>query len=160
MNSWRVILATMVIFGTGVVTGGLLVHHSERGRDRRPQRVGNAVRPAQPSTAGVMRLDFLRRMEQELDLTPQQREPIDRILKEGQDRTKKIMEMVEPRRREEFRKTIEEFRAVLTPAQRDRLDAIMKQQQQRAREQRKAAPSRQRQLPGSFPTNPPSGTNS
>ena len=25
MNSWKVILATMVIFGTGVVTGGLLV---------------------------------------------------------------------------------------------------------------------------------------
>ncbi len=128
----------MVIFGTGVVTGGLLVHHADRSHERRPPRPGGTVRPASPSPAGVMRMEFLRRMERELDLTPQQREPIERILKEGQERTKKIMDTVEPRRREEFKKTVEEFRAVLTPEQRDRLDAIVKQQQQRAREQRKA----------------------
>jgi hypothetical protein len=27
VNNWKVILATIVIFGTGVITGGLLVHH-------------------------------------------------------------------------------------------------------------------------------------
>ena len=128
----------MVIFGTGVVTGGLLVHHAERRHEHRPQRQPVA-RPAQPpSVAGVMRLDFLRRVERELDLTPEQREPIERILKEGQERTKKVMETVEPRRREEFKKTMEEFRAALTPEQRTRLDALIKQAQQRVREQRKA----------------------
>ncbi len=158
MNSWRVILATMVIFGTGVVTGGLLVHHAERGRDRHPQRPGNVARQGQLSPAGTMRMDFLRRMERELDLTPEQREPIDRILKDGQERTKKIMETVEPRRREEFKKTIEQFRAVLTPEQRERLDRIIKQQQQRAREQRKAAPSKRPVLTPP-PTNAPAATN-
>ena len=154
MNNWKVILATMVIFGTGVVTGGLLVRHAERGRDRHPQRTGSVVRPAQPTSAGVLRIEFLRRMERELDLTPGQREPIDRILKEGQERTKKLMDTVEPRRREEFKKTIEEFRAVLTPEQRKRLDALIKQQQ-RTREQRKAAPPPERP-----PQTPPPGTNS
>jgi len=149
----------MVIFGTGVVTGGLLVHHAGKGRDRRPQRSANVFRPGQPLTAGVMRLEFLRRMERELEVTPQQREPIDRILKEGQERTKKVMETVEPRRREEFRKTIEAFRAVLTPAQRKRLDALIKQQQQRTREQRKASPTRQRPLVSPPATNPPAVTN-
>jgi len=134
----------MVIFGTGVVTGGLLVRHVERGRERHPQRVGEVARPAQPTVAGIMRIEFLRRMERELDITPAQREPIDKILKEGQERMKKLMETVEPRRREEFKQTMEEFRAVLTPEQLRRFDDLVKQQQQRAREQRKAAPPRER----------------
>ena len=150
MNTWKVILATMVIFGTGVVTGSLLFRHVEHGRDRRPTRSVSAFRQTQPSTAGVMRIEFLRRMEQELNLAPAQREPIDKILKEGQERMKKLMETIEPRRREEFKRTIEEFRAVLTPEQRKRFDEIAKQQQQHAREQRKAAPPRER-----APQNPP-----
>ena len=150
----------MVIFGTGVVTGGLLVHHVQHGRDRRPPRPVNAVRPAQPSSPGVMRFEFLRRMERELDLTPQQREPIDRILQEGQERMKKLMETVEPRRREELKKTIEEFRAVLTPEQGKRFDDLQKLQQQRSREQHKAAPPREHppQSPPPAVTNTASST--
>lgn len=149
----------MVIFGTGVVTGGLLVRHSEQSRSHHPPHTANAIRPLLFTNAGVMRVEFLRRMERELDLTPQQREPVDRILKDGQERTKKVMEAIEPRRREEYRKTVEAFRAVLTPAQRDRLDAIIKQQQQRAREQRKTGPAREHPL-RLFPTNSPAATNS
>jgi len=150
----------MVIFGTGVVTGGLLVQHVQHGRDRRPPRPVNAVRPAQPSSPGVMRFEFLRRMERELDLTPQQREPIDRILQEGQERMKKLMETVEPRRREELKKTIEEFRAVLTPEQGKRFDDLQKLQQQRSREQHKAAPPRDRPTQSPLPaaTNSASST--
>ena len=150
----------MVIFGTGVVTGGLLVQHVQHGRDRRPPRPVNAVRPAQPSSPGVMRFEFLRRMERELDLTPQQREPIDRILLEGQERMKKLMETVEPRRREELKKTIEEFRAVLTPEQGKRFDDLQKLQQQRSREQHKAAPPREHppQSPPPAVTNTASST--
>src|ERR1035437_10655453 len=134
----------MVIFGTGVVTGGLLVRHAEHGRDRRPQHATGVVHPAQPASAGVMRIEFLRRMERELDLTPEQREPIDKILKQGQERMKKLQDTVEPRRREVLKKTIEDFRTVLTPDQRKRFDDLVKQQQQRAREQRKAAPPKER----------------
>jgi hypothetical protein len=154
VNTWKLILATMVIFGTGVVTGGLLVQHVQHGRDRRPQRSVNTVRTAQPSTPGVMRFEFLRRMERELDLTPQQHEPIDRILQEGQERMKKLMETIEPHRREELKRTMEEFRGVLTPVQQIRFDELAKQQQQRSREQHKAAPQRER------PANPPASTNS
>ncbi len=157
MNNWKVILATMVIFGTGVVTGGLLVHHAQRGRDRHPQRVGTAVRFAQPPSPGVLRIEFLRRMEGELNLAPDQREPIDRILKDGQERMKKLMETVEPRRREEYKRTLEEFRTVLTPEQRQRFDTVLKQQQ-RSRDQRKAAPPREHPLSNSPPANLPAGT--
>ena len=159
MNNWKVILATMVIFGTGVVTGGLLVRQADHGRDRRPQRAGAMVHPAQAGPAGVMRIDFLRRMERELDLTPEQRDPIDRILKDAQERTKKLMDTVEPRRREEFKRTVEEFQAVLTPEQHKRFDELVKQQQQRARELRKAAPLRDHPLQSPPPGNVPAGTN-
>jgi Spy/CpxP family protein refolding chaperone len=160
VNSWKVILATMVIFGTGVVTGGLLVRHVDHGWDRRPQHATGAVRAAQPSAAGVMRIEFLRRVERELDLTPAQREPIDKVLQEGQERMKKLMETVEPRRREEFKKTMDEFRAVLTLEQQKRFDDLVKQQQQRAREQRKAAPPRERPPQGPPATNTPAAANS
>ena len=158
MNSWKVILATMVIFGTGVVTGGLLVRHAGPGREHRQPRPNIAVHNPQPSPAGLMRIDFLRRMERELDLTPAQREPIEKILKEGQERTKKIMETVEAPRREELKRTIEEFRAVLTPEQLKRFDESVKQQQQRAREQRKAAPPRERPPAGNTPATTNSGS--
>ena len=158
MNGWKVILATVVIFGTGVVTGGLLVHHAQQGRDRRPQRAGGVVRPAQALSPGGLRIEFLRRIERELDLAPEQREPMDKILKDGQERMKKLMETVEPRRREEYKRTLEEFRAVLTPEQRTRFDVILKQQQ-RARDQRKAASPRDRSLPGPPPGSRPGGTN-
>jgi hypothetical protein len=143
----------MVIFGMGVVTGGLLVRHVQPGRERRPQHAANAVRTAQPPSPGVLRLEFLRRMERDLDLTPAQREPVDRILKEGQDRMKKLMETVEPRRREELKRTIDEFRGVLTPEQQKRFDDLLKQQQQRAREQHKAGAPREHNPP-------PAATNS
>ena len=148
----------MVIFGTGVVTGGLLVGHVEHGGMRHPLRAAGTVRPAQPSP-GVIRIEFLRRMERELELTPEQRDPIDKILKDGQERTKKLMETVEPRRREEFKKTLEEFRSVLTPGQRQRFDLLMKEQQLRAREQRKATPTKDRPVHNPPSSNAPAATN-
>jgi hypothetical protein len=160
VNTWKVILATMVIFGTGVVTGGLVVRHAVHGRDRRLQHPASAVHPAQLAPAGVMRIEFLRRIEQELALTPEQHESIDKVLKEGQERMKKLMETVEPRRREEFKKTVEEVRAVLTLEQGKRFDELVKQQQQRAREQRKAAPPRERPSESPPPGNPAAPTNS
>ena len=136
-----------------------MVRHVDHGRDRRPQHSTGAVRQAQPSAAGVMRIEFLRRMERDLDLTPEQRAPIDKVLQEGQERMKKLMDTVEPRRREEFMKTMEEFRAVLTPEQQKRFDELVKQQQQRTREQRKAAPPRERPPQTPAPGNTPAATN-
>jgi CHAD domain-containing protein len=107
-----------------------------------------------------MRIDFLRRLERELDLTREQREPVDKILKDGQERMKKLMDTVEPRRREEFKKTIEDFRQVLTPEQRARFDDLLKQQQQRTREQHKPAPPNEHSTPGLPPGNAQPATNS
>ena len=143
MNSWKVILATMVIFGAGVVTGGLLVRYSEGIGGRHQPRSAVAGRPAQPLSAGGMRLEFLRRLERDLSLTSGQRERIDAIMKESQERVKKLMEPVNPKIREEVQRTREEFREVLTPEQRVRFDELLKKQQkqqQRSRDQRQPPP--------------------
>jgi len=136
VNSWKVILATMVIFGTGVVTGGLLVRNSQRAQFQPPQRTNNPPRQFQPNYAGGVRVEFLRRAERELDLTLDQRERIDKIIAASQERTKKIMEPVSPLMREEIKRTKDEFREALTPEQRRRFDELLKQQQ-RPREQRR-----------------------
>ena len=131
----------MVIFGTGVVTGGLLVRHSEHIRTPRPLRNPAVARSAQAQSAGGMRLDFLRRAGRELKLTLEQHERVDKIIKESQERTKKVMA---PCLREELQRTKEEFREALTPEQRPRVDQMLKQQQQqqqqRAREQHRPQP--------------------
>jgi Spy/CpxP family protein refolding chaperone len=127
VNTWKVILATMVIFGAGVVTGGLLVRQAMWGRPFRAAHTSPTTRPATTS-AGNMRMDFLRRAERELDLTTGQREQIDRILSASQERTKKIMEPVSPRLKELMQDTKEQVRSVLTPEQQKRFDEITKTQ--------------------------------
>ncbi len=146
MNSWRVILATVVIFGAGVGTGGLLVHHVDQARHVRPQHGGFAPRAGQPPfSPGGLRLELLRRMQRELNLTPQQNERIDAILRQAQERTRKIMEPVRPQLQDEVKKVQQAFRDVLTPEQQARFqEALQKQQQQRGREPRRAQPPHER----------------
>ena len=126
MNTWKVILATVVIFGSGVVTGGLLVRQSVRVRP--PQNPG-WNRPAQAPNAGGMRLEFLRRAQRELKLTQEQHRQIDAVLKQSQERIRKMMEPVQPRLREELQQAREQVRNVLEPRQRARFDELLRQQQ-------------------------------
>lgn len=131
----------MLIFGTGVVTGGLLVRYVEQSQAHHTKRPQGDAHPAQPWSPGGMRLEFLRRVQSELELTSEQRERIDKILKDSQERTRKLMEPVAPRLREEFQRTKEEFRAVLTPEQLKRFEELSRQQQ-RPREQKHSSPQR------------------
>jgi Spy/CpxP family protein refolding chaperone len=136
VNTWKVIFATIVIFGAGVLTGGLLVKYSVQTPPR-----PHANRAVQPISAGGIRIEFLRRVERDLNLTADQREQIDKVLAASQERSKKIMEPVQPKIREELQQTKEQFRAVLNPEQKIRFDELLKQQQQqRQREQHRPPP--------------------
>jgi Spy/CpxP family protein refolding chaperone len=137
VNTWKVILATMLIFGTGVVTGVLLVYYAIPSGAR--PRAGTALRPGVLTSPGGMRLEFLRRMQRDLDLTPDQRERIDKLLKESQERSRRMMAPLAPALREEVKRAKDEFRQVLTPDQQARFDDLIKRQQ-RARDQRRVAP--------------------
>ena len=43
MNTWKVILATLVIFITGVVTGGLLVSYADRASQKGDSRCWSCI---------------------------------------------------------------------------------------------------------------------
>lgn len=130
VNTWKVIFATVIIFGAGVVTGALVVKYSVQ-TPSRPQH--SAPNRGQPISAGGIRIEFLRRVERDLNLTQDQREEVDKILAASQERSKKIMEPVTPKIREELQQTREQFRGVLNPDQKIRFDELLKQQQHQRR---------------------------
>jgi hypothetical protein len=124
VNTWKVILATMVIFGAGVVTGGLLVRQTilvHPSKQSHPN-INRSIPPAPGST----RIEFLRRAERELDLTPEQHAQADKLIAESQERAKKIVEPVAPKLRDELNQTKSQFRALLTPEQQIRFDEMLK----------------------------------
>jgi Spy/CpxP family protein refolding chaperone len=121
VNTWKVILATLVLFGAGVVTGGLLVQHSILAKSPRAQHPAGVARQTPPSPWG-MRYEFLRRMGRDLDLTQEQRDRIDKILTESQEQTRKAVH-------EEFQRTKTAFREVLTPEQQTKFDDLIKRSQ-------------------------------
>ena len=86
-------------------------------------------------------------MERELDVTSDQRERIDKIFKQSQERSRVIMEPLRPQIIAESRRREEEFRAVLTSEQRPRFDEMLKQLQ-RSHEPRRQPPLRERPADG------------
>ena len=135
MNTWKVILATMVIFGTGVITGALVVRQS--GNMRPPFRPPDdrVERPLPPSLLAeggipqghVQRMEFLNRVQRELNLAPGQRARIEKIIGDGQARTKELWEPVAKQMRQEMQQVRERIRAELTPEQRIRFEELLKQ---------------------------------
>ena len=129
MNNWQVIFATVVIFGAGVITGGLLVNHVDRTHPRNPHRPEAAV-PATNSVAQtnvqnqaaratrlpeILTKQFLQRMDEELHLAPDQREAIQKIITDGQNQMRKTMQDARL-----------EIREQLTPEQRNQFDEMVK----------------------------------
>jgi Spy/CpxP family protein refolding chaperone len=141
VNTWKVIFATVVIFGAGVVTGALVVKYSAQTPVHQSRQGGAGGNRVQPISAGGIRIEFLRRVERDLNLTADQREQIDKIITASQERSKKLMEPIQPKIREELQQTREQFRAVLNPEQKIRFDELLKQQQQqRQRDQHRPPP--------------------
>lgn len=151
MNTWKVILATVVIFITGAVTGGLLVRYAEQRETARPERGPGTTRPPQPGSPAGLRMDFLKRMQRELDLSPEQRQRIDKILKEHQEEIKKITEPIQPDIQEQIQAARDEFLEVLTPEQRARFEESLKRQQHP--KERPHPPERQPSPGAAAPTN-------
>ena len=142
-NTWKIVFATIVIFAAGAITGGLLVNHTRGGRNPRAERV-QTQRAAnwQPGSGEMLqrgtneirplleqsRMDFVLRVQRELRLDPQQHERIERIVREGQERTKEFWEKNQPDLRRMVQETREKSRAELTPEQRTRFEELSKQQ--------------------------------
>ncbi len=124
MNSWKPILAALVIFAAGVVTGGLTVNLRTKPQAPGLRAFEQRASPAQNWDNRIRELG--KRMERQLDLTAEQRGRIETIVRESQRRIKGVFEEVAPKAREEFRETRMKIREVLTPEQRKKFEELFK----------------------------------
>ena len=132
MNNWKVIptivLATVLIFGAGVFTGGMVVNYVKSGHPR--GGLWRAGAPAHTTTGpvatnagpgrpvrppAILGKEFLPQLDGELRLSKEEHEAIQKIISDGQN---------------EMRKTVEdarlEMREVLTADQRQQFDNLVK----------------------------------
>lgn len=118
MKEWKVILAALVIFAAGVVTGGLTVQLKLR----------NLPQTSAPANLGPLRPkgDLLDRMQRQLYLTPVQRQKIEVILRDSHERMKQLWESIAPQAQEEHRRVHELIRAQLTPEQQKKYEEMLK----------------------------------
>jgi hypothetical protein len=118
VKAWKAILAALVIFAAGVVTGGLTVR----------LKLGEVVPPSAPLSSGPLRPrgELMERMQRQLYLTPPQRERIEQILRESHDRMKQLWDSIAPQAQEEHRRVNDRIRAELTPEQQSRFEELLK----------------------------------
>lgn len=135
MNNWKIIpsivLATVLIFGAGVFTGGLLVNYVKPAVTKKNSGAGNssAVRATNSSTASVsnnpariftplpemLTKPFLMKLDEQLQLSAEQHKAVEKIINEGQESIKKAV-----------RSSRLEIREMLTPEQLKQFDLLMK----------------------------------
>jgi hypothetical protein len=121
VSNWKVILATLVIYAAGLVSGGFAVR---------------LLQPAkfQPPTPGLLREEFVRRMAAEVRLSPEQQQRVLKAVHESQERVKELYSLIGPEMTEEMQFVREAIRAELTPEQEKRYDEFMRKHQRRMSE--------------------------
>ena len=130
MKPWKAIAAALALFVAGalcgVMTDQLVAHHNRR-------------KPIAPDLVGPLgqRVAMVRRLENRLDLTPQQRTRIEVIIRESQQRLRDMWDPIAPRAEEELRHLHREIELELTPPQRAQFKVLLSQ------------PSRGSRMPGS-----------
>lgn len=112
-----VILATVVIFAAGVVTGGFVARQT--------------IPPRGPAPGYFSRFESARRAVNQLDLTPEQRLRIDRIIRDSQDQIADYFQILEPDLAQTFRQMRQNIRAELTAAQRRAFEDRMQRWRER-----------------------------
>ena len=148
MNIWKPILAALLIFAAGVVTGGLTIRLKGRPFVRPaglPAQGLDRTRPPQRPEAELRELS--QRLQRHLKLSSEQRERVEAIVKESRERMQTIAEEMAPRTREEFRRLRERIRAELTPGQRQEFEAIFKQREGWRRRETGESPQRPLERP-------------
>lgn len=151
MNAWKIVLATLVIFIAGIITGASLVKFAQNRSGRinpRPQpeiaqpnnpgRPENPNRRADPEFANqpgnppgqqpsLLNRQFVLGLDRQLKLTPEQRNKVEKLMIEGQERIRQLRSKHEPEVRKEMQSVNEQIKTILTPEQREQFERIMKQ---------------------------------
>jgi Spy/CpxP family protein refolding chaperone len=154
VNYWKPILAAVVIFAAGFITGGLTLDlrrtpsadaasWSPKPQDQ-PQagwpprfregspREGGPFRDGPPGTGREKHLeDLTQRMEKDLGLTPEQRDQVEAIIRGTHERVRALVDGVRPETQAEFRRMESEIKALLTAEQAAKFDELAQQRRSR-----------------------------
>jgi len=130
VNLWKVIFATIVIFGAGVFSGGLLVSyvvHPHPGNHRSqpappPPREPQDMAP-RPE---ILKTNFVQRLNDALQLSPEQKGEIEQIVAEGQERNGRLWQQIAPQVRGVAQDTRQRIRAVLTDEQKKQFEDLLR----------------------------------
>jgi hypothetical protein len=165
VNVWKIVCATLVIFMAGIVTGVVLVRLGEREPRpwlRSPRMVnpqpgpGNPMPPQQmnpdrpggnsggPNSAANRDREFVQLLERQIQISPEQRAQIVKILADGQDRIRELRQNIEPEIRREMQKSREQIQALLTESQREQFRRLMPQRQPRRNDATNQPPTERR----------------
>lgn len=133
-----VILATVVIFAAGVITGALVIRRG--------------TQPVEISQPFWTRFEATRRAIDHMpDLTPEQRGRLHQILRDKQELIAEYFRILEPDAQQVFRSMREEIREELSPAQRQRFDELNRR---RLGPDNRRPPGDFRRGPNPFPPSP------
>ena len=121
MKLWKVILASVVIFAAGAVTGALVIKSA--------QPVAPVVKAPEPHVPmpPIVQDRFLQRMKKELSLTPEQAAHFDKIFSESRERLRLLWDLIGPEVKAEMREVQDKVRAELKPEQRQRFEELLKE---------------------------------
>jgi Spy/CpxP family protein refolding chaperone len=134
VNNWKIILPTCVIFGAGLLAGGLTINRIDRCNGVTSRQVvptvANSTVAAQirrePGGMDQHRIEFMRTVSSNLNLTAEQRVCVDKTLREGQECIEKLWKEFNPKTREVLNNCRSKIIADLTPEQRDQFNQMMK----------------------------------
>lgn len=132
MNSWKIILAALVIFGAGVMAGNLVNHrpfHAHRTMEKETAPAENRDQPhrdLRSPMADRLGKQFTQQLGEKLQLTPEQKDVIGKIIAEGQEKNRQIWTNVAPQMRAEILEVHRQIREQLTPEQREQFEELLK----------------------------------
>lgn len=149
MNSWNLILATVIIFGAGVITGGLLVDHVEQPRAKSSHHTtGTTVASTAPTNRAptlrpvdifnlkqpeLLTQDFVQKLDDQLQLTALQRDAIQKIIANGQELNHGIVTNCTAQYHQVLQEVRQHIREQLNPDQLKEFEKLLKQMHPPAR---------------------------
>jgi Spy/CpxP family protein refolding chaperone len=128
VNSWKIILAALVIFGAGVMAGTLVAtRHSLQSSESPVREHPPRMEIPRPPLVEQPNKKFLQQLNDKLQLTPEQKEKIQKIISEGQEKNHAIWTNVAPEIRGVIMETHRQIREELTPEQQKDFEELLKQ---------------------------------
>lgn len=123
MFAWKPIAAALVIFVAGVISGamGTQLYSRAKAPSPPPRMPGGP-----PSPWFSQRMDFMHRMGDRLGLSEDQRQRIDEILRQSQQRSRDLWQPLAPKFKDEMERTKKLIDAELTVEQRQKAEIYQK----------------------------------